>query len=73
MKETFNVAIYLTQNQFKKISETVAKKNYRDIFNSFTKKKWIVFYESKIYEKVITFILLLNSNFRNLSNNHIIF
>ncbi|RHZ49674.1 hypothetical protein Glove_518g1 [Diversispora epigaea] len=32
--ETFNKAIYPTQDDFKKISESVAKKNYREIFNT---------------------------------------
>ncbi|RHZ73209.1 hypothetical protein Glove_232g160 [Diversispora epigaea] len=51
--ETFNKAIYPTQDDFKKISESVAKKNYREIFNTYSLKKWNTFYVGRIMANLL--------------------
>ncbi|RHZ64118.1 hypothetical protein Glove_326g224 [Diversispora epigaea] len=50
--ETFNKVIYPTQDNFKKISKSVAKKNYREIFNTYSLKKWNTFYLLKKYRQL---------------------
>ncbi|RHZ90104.1 hypothetical protein Glove_8g77 [Diversispora epigaea] len=51
--ETFNKVIYPTQDDFKKISESVAKKNYREIFNTYSLKKWNTFYVGRIMANLL--------------------
>lgn len=52
-KIVFNVALYPTKDELRKATEVYLQENHPSFYNKFTQSRWIVFFESKIYQDVI--------------------
>jgi len=46
------ISIYPTQKEFLNETEKYFESKYSDFYNQFTKRKWLLYYEKKVYPGV---------------------
>ena len=62
MKIVFNLSLYPTKDDLHKATKIYFQANYKEFYNKFTRLRWIVFFDGKIYQEVIiTFLYLVLS------------
>ena len=60
MKIVFNLSLYPTKDDLREATEIYLQANYKEFYNKFTRSRWIVFFDGKIYQEVIiTFLDLV--------------
>ena len=59
-EELIKVFIYPSQAEMLSVTEEYMAKNYESYYKSFTKKRWNIHYEKKIYPTVCIITRLLN-------------
>jgi len=62
VKIVFNLSLYPTKDDLREATEIYLQANYKEFYNKFTRSRWIVFFDGKIYQEVIiTFLYLVLS------------
>lgn len=62
MKIVFNLSLYPTKDDLREATEIYLQANYKEFYNKFTRSRWIVYFDGKIYQEVIiTFLYLVLS------------
>jgi hypothetical protein len=59
-EELIKVSIYPSQTEMISVTEEYMAKNYEAFYKTFTKKRWNIYYEKKIYPPVCINTRLLN-------------
>ncbi len=59
-EELIKVSIYPSQTEMLSVTEEYMAKNYESYYKTFTRKRWNIYYEKKIYSPVCINTRLLN-------------
>lgn len=74
MKVVFNLSLYPTRDDLREATEIYLQANYKEFYNKFSRSRWIVFFDGKIYQEVIiTFLYLVLSLSMKLINIKLFF